>query len=241
MPTAKTEYSLIENVVKNYQYLWQGSHEIILQQLIIDPIQDTIIKGLLDKVVKSNDKHQTHTHCHGHSHGNGFVAEWLFHFNVKAAATLVFPLIYSLKNFEFYNFISSSTSSYFTPVIKILGINPLEMLYAANGYIKPYLGDDNIIFNNRIINYFKDDYITSRSNNTEYGHFIDDYRLYMETVDSLLHTTDYIEVYFNNDILYNPKVAAKAAVHASLLGVLYHNTESTQTDIDNGIYPDVTI
>lgn len=242
---AQNQNNFLQNVYAGYGYLWQGKEEIVTQQLIVDPIQDVGIKMLTNFLVKTKEaEHPTannghgHSHgcSHGHSHGNGgFINEWLFHSQVKLISTIFFPIIYSFSKIDALSGLPTSLS-YINIPFKFMGINPLEGIYVANDFLKSALGKDNIIYNNQVTNYFTNGYIDLRSENVEYADFMDSYRSFMESIDSALHVKDNFDVYMNNDILKNPVVAKKAAIHVGGLAALYYHTEKAQEAVDGFIH-----
>jgi hypothetical protein len=232
--------------MQNYQYLWQGKSEVILQQLLLDPLQDSLIKKLTLALIATSQHSHCH-HCHGHGQAQSFLAElmqeFIFHFGIKAVATVSFPIIYLVKPQDLAHDSLSGLLSFGQQAVKFFGINPLEGVYALHSMIENALGADNIITNNAITAYFSNDYVSSRTTDQDYGHFMDNYRIYMEGFDAAIHATDNIMVLaqsFNHDLNQNIIVTTKAAGLFGGLLMLKSHTDFKQDGIDQEIYHNST-
>jgi|GEM_PF-4187733 len=159
-----------------------------------------------------------------------FIKDFAIHALIKITSTIIFPFIYNMPSYiKHDNVFMKYTNEGMENIVKYVGVNPLEGIFA----ISTLIPSDNIIKNNSITNWVYDNYIKSRAQDPLYDKEIKDYDLYMEAVDGLSHFADHIGAIRSN--IDSPYMYLKVPAMTAAFFALSYNTENKESEIDQSV------
>lgn len=228
-----------DHLYKGYDHLYKGLKEIVWEQLIVDPIQDTLIDYGFEQffsgaakrcdsemclVKHSVSKVQEPSKVNLLNFNNHLLDHLLDHVRIKFCATIVFPWIYSVSKIECLEDIK--LPDFIEESIKFYSISPLEFLQSIKTILNPALKTNNTNVMDKVL--YRDGYHKDRALDSSYYEFMHAYHSWMEAVDAVIHANNEIKAISKS--LNGPASYLKVLEYLIYREKLYLNTKAEEDE-----------